>query len=154
MTTPSTGERMKISIDSCNRPLSIWGIMSIAGTVPAMVIKKAPGTVPSAPVHLKNLFVFRHYYSTIAMRKVIIKNAAASPAVILLRKSSTPFFLPSSVWAPPAMAPDNPAAFPDCMRIVTISPRQTNASKIIKMVFNKLLSPLYRFFLKSKIFIF
>jgi RNA polymerase sigma-54 factor len=96
-----------------------------------------------SPVHLINLFIFRYYYSTIAMRKVIIKNAPARPAVILLRNSSTPFFLPSSVWAPPAMAPDNPAAFPDCIRIVIMSPRQINTSKTIKMVLNKPLSPLY-----------
>jgi len=66
------------------------------------------------------------------------KNAAASPADILLRNSSSPFFFPNSDWAPPAIAPDMPAARPDCIKIVVIKPTLTKTSRIIKMVLNKL----------------
>lgn len=61
----------------------------------------------------------------------------ARPEVILLKSSSRPFFLPTNVSAPPAIAPDIPALLPDCSKTVAINPNETKTWIISRNVFTK-----------------
>lgn len=43
-----------------------------------------------------------------------------------------PLFLPKNVSAPPAIEPDNPADFPDCINTITIIDKAIIICKILK----------------------
>ncbi len=69
--------------------------------------------------------------------------AAPSTMVIFARNSSSPFFLPSNVSAPPAMEPDNPALFPDCNNITAINPTDSRTCSTVSAISKEFPSQTY-----------
>ncbi len=53
----------------------------------------------------------------------VIMNNTAKTDVNLPSNSSIPFFFPKKVSAPPAIEPDKPSLFPDCINTVIINPK-------------------------------
>ena len=83
------------------------------------------------------LFIFSNSYCKIASNKVNIKKDAAKTIDNLLNKPSIPFFFPPmTLSAPPEIAPESPADFPDCNKTVAITPIDDNICNTNSSVFN------------------
>jgi hypothetical protein len=83
------------------------------------------------------LFLFT-VYAKYATANAKTKKSTASTVVTRAKTASIPraFFCPKSCSAPPEIAPDKPALFPDCNNTIAISPIESRISNVANNVYN------------------